>query len=130
MKQKIGIVQALMTRPPVVILDEPTAGLDPFMVHAFREVIDDLRRTGETTVFLSSHVLTEVEATCDRVGIIRGGRIVNVTALDELKAHASTPGGDRFCCCRPTTFEDPARQRPCGHSRRGGSSTSMVHSSR
>ncbi len=89
MKQKIGIVQALMTRPPVVILDEPTAGLDPFMVHAFREVIDDLRQGGETAVFLSSHVLTEVEATCDRVGIIRGGRIVNVTALDELKARAA-----------------------------------------
>jgi ABC-2 type transport system ATP-binding protein len=87
MKQKIGIVQALMTRPPVVILDEPTAGLDPFMVHAFREVIEDLRRTG-TTVFLSSHVLTEVEATCDRVGIIRAGRIVNISALADLKAAA------------------------------------------
>lgn len=89
MKQKIGIVQALMTRPPVVILDEPTAGLDPFMVHAFREVIDDIRHEGETTVFLSSHVLTEVEATCDRVGIIRSGRIVNLSALDELKVRAT-----------------------------------------
>ncbi len=89
MKQKIGIVQALMARPPVAILDEPTAGLDPFMVHAFRSVIDDIRHHGETTVFLSSHVLTEVEATCDRVGIIRGGRIVNVSALDELKARGS-----------------------------------------
>jgi ABC-2 type transport system ATP-binding protein len=87
MKQKIGIVQALMSRPPVVILDEPTAGLDPFMVHAFRELIDDLRRDG-TTVFLSSHVLTEVEATCDRVGIIRGGRIVNVTAIEDLERRA------------------------------------------
>lgn len=87
MKQKVGIVQALMARPPVVILDEPTAGLDPFMVHAFREVVDDLRRMG-TTVFLSSHVLTEVETTCDRVGIIRAGRIVNISALTDLEAAA------------------------------------------
>jgi ABC-2 type transport system ATP-binding protein len=89
MKQKIGIVQALMARPPVVILDEPTAGLDPFMVQAFREVVDDLRRQGDTTVFLSSHILTEVEATCDRVGVIRGGRIVNVSTLDELRGRAA-----------------------------------------
>jgi ABC-2 type transport system ATP-binding protein len=88
MKQKIGIVQALMARPPVAILDEPTAGLDPFMVHAFREVIDDLRRTDGTTVFLSSHVLTEVEATCDRVGIIRAGRLVSISAIADLKARA------------------------------------------
>jgi ABC-2 type transport system ATP-binding protein len=87
MKQKIGIIQALMARPPVVILDEPTAGLDPFMVHAFRDMVEDLRRTG-TTVFLSSHVLTEVEATCDRVGIIRGGRIVSISAIADLKARA------------------------------------------
>ena len=88
MKQKIGIIQALMTRPPVVILDEPTAGLDPFMVHAFREVVDELRRTGDTTVFLSSHVLTEVETTCDRVGIIRGGRIVHVSSLEDIRRDA------------------------------------------
>ena len=87
MKQKIGIIQALMARPPVVILDEPTAGLDPFMVHAFREVVDELRGSG-TTVFLSSHVLTEVETTCDRVGIIRGGRIVSITGIADLKARA------------------------------------------
>ena len=88
MKQKIGIIQALMVRPPVVILDEPTAGLDPFMVHAFRQVIDDLRRGGDTTVFLSSHVLTEVETTCDRIGIIRAGRIVLISSLAELERDA------------------------------------------
>ena len=85
MKQKIGIVQALMARPPVVILDEPTAGLDPFMVHAFREVIDEVRQRGESTVFLSSHVLTEVETTCDRIGIIRAGRIVLVDSLEAME---------------------------------------------
>ena len=87
MKQKIGIIQALMARSPVVILDEPTAGLDPFMVHAFREIVDELRRSG-TTVFLSSHVLTEVEATCDRIGIIRGGRIVSISGIADLKRRA------------------------------------------
>ena len=88
MKQKIGIIQALMARPPVVILDEPTAGLDPFMVHAFRQVVDELRSAGDTTVFLSSHVLTEVETTCDRIGIIRAGRIVLVSSLSELERSA------------------------------------------
>ena len=88
MKQKIGIIQALMGRPPLAILDEPTAGLDPFMVHAFREVMLDLKRAGDTTVFLSSHVLTEVETTCDRVGIIRGGRMVMIRSLDDLAREA------------------------------------------
>jgi ABC-2 type transport system ATP-binding protein len=85
MKQKIGIIQALMTEPPLVILDEPTAGLDPFMVQAFREAIEALKRRGDTTVFLSSHVLTEVETTCDRVAIVRSGKIVNVTSLETLE---------------------------------------------
>jgi len=89
MKQKIGIVQALMTRAPVVILDEPTAGLDPLMVQAFRETIAELRQGGETTVFLSSHVLTEVEATCDRIGLVRGGRIVTSGTIEELKRAAT-----------------------------------------
>jgi ABC-2 type transport system ATP-binding protein len=85
MRRKIGIVQALMTRPPVVILDEPTAGLDPIMVQAFRETLADLQRDGSVTVFLSSHVLSEVETTCDRVGLIRGGRLVTVSTVDELR---------------------------------------------
>ncbi len=89
MKQKIGIIQALMTRPPVVILDEPTAGLDPLMAQAFRDTIAELRRRGDTTVFLSSHVLTEVEATCERIGLIRGGRIVTLGTIEDLK-RAST----------------------------------------
>jgi ABC-2 type transport system ATP-binding protein len=85
MKRKIGIIQALMAEPPVVILDEPTAGLDPLMAQAFRETLEDLRRTGKTTVFLSSHVLSEVESTCDRVGLIRGGRLVTTGTIDELR---------------------------------------------
>ena len=89
MKQKIGIIQALMTRPPVVILDEPTAGLDPLMIQAFRETIAELRQRGDTTVFLSSHVLAEVETTCDRIGLIRGGRIVTSSTMEDLRRAAT-----------------------------------------
>jgi ABC-2 type transport system ATP-binding protein len=88
MKQKIGIVQALMTRAPVVILDEPTAGLDPLMVQAFRETIVELKRRGDTTILLSSHVLAEVEQTCDRIGLVRGGRIVATGTLADLERDA------------------------------------------
>ena len=88
MKQKIGIVQALMAQPPVLILDEPTAGLDPIMVQAFRDTLGDLRRRGDTTVFLSSHVLSEVESTCDRVGLVRGGRMVATETIDSLREKA------------------------------------------
>jgi ABC-2 type transport system ATP-binding protein len=88
MKQKIGIIQALMTRAPVVILDEPTAGLDPLMVQAFRETIVELKRRADTTVLLSSHVMAEVEQTCDRIGLVRGGRIVATGTLADLQRDA------------------------------------------
>ena len=89
MKQKIGIIQALMGRAPVLILDEPTAGLDPLMVQAFRDAIDTLKESRTTTIFLSSHVLTEVEATCDRIGLIRGGRMVASGTIADLKRNAT-----------------------------------------
>ena len=89
MKQKIGIIQALMGRAPVLILDEPTAGLDPLMVQAFRDAIDTLKENRATTIFLSSHVLTEVEATCDRIGLIRGGRMVAIGTIADLKRNAA-----------------------------------------
>jgi ABC-2 type transport system ATP-binding protein len=89
MKQKIGIIQALMARPEVVILDEPTAGLDPLMVQAFRETLAELKLEGRSTVFLSSHVLTEVESTCDRIGLVRGGRMVTTSTIDEIRQNAT-----------------------------------------
>ncbi len=89
MKQKIGIIQALMARPAVAILDEPTAGLDPLMAQAFRETVLELKRGGETTVFLSSHVLAEVESTCDRIGVVRGGRLVTTGTIDDIKRDAT-----------------------------------------
>jgi ABC-2 type transport system ATP-binding protein len=85
MKQKIGIVQALMMKPRVAILDEPTAGLDPLMVQAFRETVEELKAGGETTVFLSSHVLAEVESMCDGIGLVRGGRLVSTGTIDDIR---------------------------------------------
>jgi ABC-2 type transport system ATP-binding protein len=86
MKRKLGVIQALMTDPPVVILDEPTAGLDPLMIEAFIETLDELKRRGRTTVFMSSHVLAEVERTCDRIGLIRRGRLVAVRTMADIRA--------------------------------------------
>ena len=82
MRQKIGIIQALQHDPELAVLDEPTEGLDPLMQRAFYEVLDDLRVAGRT-IFFSSHVLSEVERVCDRVAIIRTGRLV---ALEDVNA--------------------------------------------
>ena len=81
--QKLGIVQAFMHDPDLVVMDEPTAGLDPLMQRRFEEFVRAERERG-TTVFLSSHVLSEVRRLCDRVGIIRDGRIVTVERVADL----------------------------------------------
>jgi beta-exotoxin I transport system ATP-binding protein len=86
MKRKLGLLQALMTDPPVLVLDEPTSGLDPLMIEAFGETIDELARSGRTTVLLSSHILSEVDRVCGRIGLIRNGRLVAVQTLSELRA--------------------------------------------
>jgi ABC-2 type transport system ATP-binding protein len=83
-KQKIGLIQAFMHRPRLLILDEPTIGLDPLNQHTFGEMVAEVRAEGRT-VFLSSHILSEVESLCDRVGIIRDGRLVRVGSVAELK---------------------------------------------
>jgi ABC-2 type transport system ATP-binding protein len=85
MKRKFGIIQALMGRPPLLILDEPTSGLDPLMIEAFAETVQELKTEGKTTIFLSSHVLSEVERLCDRVGIIRRGRIARETSISDIR---------------------------------------------
>ena len=85
MKRKLGIIQALMSEPQVLILDEPTSGLDPLMIDAFAEEIAGLAAAGRTTVFLSSHVLSEVERICGRIALIRRGSLVTVRTLDELR---------------------------------------------
>ena len=85
MKRKVGLIQALMTDAPVLILDEPTSGLDPLMIEAFCETIDELARAGRTTIFLSSHVLSEVDRVCERIALIRKGRLVAVRTMSELR---------------------------------------------
>ena len=88
MKRKLGLIQALMTDAPVLILDEPTSGLDPLMIEAFSETIDELAKAGRTTVFMSSHILAEVDRVCRRIGLIRHGHLVAVRTLAELRSEA------------------------------------------
>ena len=83
MLQRIGLAQALLNNPELVFLDEPTSGLDPIGRRLVRDIITYLRQEG-TTVFLNSHLLSEVEKTCDRVAFIRDGRILQTTTLSEL----------------------------------------------
>jgi ABC-2 type transport system ATP-binding protein len=85
MRQKIGIVQALQHDPELAILDEPTEGLDPLMQREFYGILDDLKKQGRT-IFFSSHVLSEVERVCDRVAIVRRGRLVALEDVDALLA--------------------------------------------
>jgi ABC-2 type transport system ATP-binding protein len=85
MRQKIGVVQALQHDPELAILDEPSEGLDPLMQQSFYAILDDLRYEGRT-VFFSSHILSEVERICDRVAIIREGRLMAIHEVAELLA--------------------------------------------
>lgn len=82
--QKVQLVAAFASRADLLVLDEPTGGLDPLMEMAFRETVREAKARGQT-VFLSSHILSEVEAVCDRVGILRGGRLVDEGTLAELR---------------------------------------------
>jgi ABC-2 type transport system ATP-binding protein len=83
-KQKIGLVIALQHRPDLLILDEPTSGLDPLVQQSFYELVREAKAEGRT-VFLSSHILSEVERTCDRVAIIRDGRLARVDRVEALR---------------------------------------------
>ncbi len=83
MLQRIGLAQALLNRPDLVILDEPTSGLDPVGRRLVRDIIRDLRQQG-TAVFLNSHLLSEVEITCDRVAFIKHGEVVRSSRLQDL----------------------------------------------
>ncbi|MHB8439315.1 MAG: ABC transporter ATP-binding protein [Acidimicrobiales bacterium] len=83
-RQKLLLVAALMTRPDLLVLDEPTNGLDPLMEQAFRLSIAEARDRGQT-VFLSSHILSEVEALCDRVAILRKGVLVELGTMADLR---------------------------------------------
>jgi ABC-2 type transport system ATP-binding protein len=102
-RQKVQLVAAFASRADLLILDEPTSGLDPLMEVAFRETVREATQRGQT-VFLSSHILSEVEALCDRVGILRDGRLVEEGALPDLR-HLSAQTVD-------ITFDGTAPQLP------------------
>jgi ABC-2 type transport system ATP-binding protein len=84
MKQKLGIVCAFMSDPSILILDEPSSGLDPLMQNKFVELINEQKKLGKT-ILMSSHSFEEVERTCDRIGIIKKGRLVTIESVANLK---------------------------------------------
>ena len=86
-RQKVGLVQAFMHEPDLLVLDEPTAGLDPLIQQTFYTLVADARAAG-ATIFVSSHVLPEVQHIADRVALIRDGQLVLVASVDELRARA------------------------------------------
>jgi ABC-2 type transport system ATP-binding protein len=89
-RQKVALVAALASDVELLVLDEPTSGLDPLMEAVFRDIIRDEKRRGDRTVLLSSHILSEVEALCDRITIIRDGRAVETGTLAEMRHLART----------------------------------------
>jgi ABC-2 type transport system ATP-binding protein len=89
MQQRVGLAQALLNRPHLVILDEPTSGLDPVGRRMVRDIIQQVKQEG-TTVFLNSHLLSEIEVTCDRVAFIRQGNVIHVSDLNALDDGALT----------------------------------------
>jgi ABC-2 type transport system ATP-binding protein len=101
-KQKVGLVAALQHKPELLLLDEPTAGLDPLIQQTFFELLRESVKDGGT-VFLSSHILSEVERSCDRVAIIREGRLVRVDRVDALRDLAHHQVELRFAGPAPVT---------------------------
>jgi ABC-2 type transport system ATP-binding protein len=85
MKQKIGIIQAFMDDPDMVIMDEPTSGLDPLLQQKFYDFLMEQKKKGKT-MFLSSHILSEVDRVCDRVGIIKEGKLIALEDVETLKS--------------------------------------------
>jgi len=85
MKQKLGIIQAFMHNPELVLMDEPTAGLDPLLQKKFYDFLREEKKEGKT-MFISSHILTEVEKVCDRVGVIKEGNLIALENIDALKS--------------------------------------------
>jgi ABC-2 type transport system ATP-binding protein len=104
-KQKIGLVIALQHQPELLVLDEPTSGLDPLVQQSFYQLVREARHGGRT-VFLSSHILSEVERTADRVGIIRDGRLVKVDSVEGLRDLAHHQVELRFAGPVPTAVFD------------------------
>jgi ABC-2 type transport system ATP-binding protein len=99
-RQKLGLVLALMHRPDLLVLDEPTSGLDPLMQQVFQEIVREVVADGRS-VFLSSHVLGEVQRVADRVAVIRSGRLMLTQSVDELRRTAFARMEATFACPPP-----------------------------
>ena len=90
-RQRVGIAQALLRTPDVLILDEPTVGLDPIQIEQVRKLIGDLGQSKRHTIILSTHILSEVKATCERIIMVAGGRIVADAKLEDLEREHDAP---------------------------------------
>ena len=100
-RQKLNLIAALMTRADLLMLDEPTIGLDPLMEQVFRQCILEARDAGQT-VLLSSHILGEIEALCDRVAVLRSGRLVESGTIAEMRHLSAITIGRHFLQLLPT----------------------------
>ena len=109
-RQKLILIAGLMTRADLLLLDEPTSGLDPLMERAFRECVADARERGQT-VFLSSHILSEVEALCDRIAILRAGHLVEVGTHGADAPPLGAAGRGRARRDAARCVERPGRER-------------------
>ena len=89
MKQRLGLAQALLHKPKILILDEPTNGLDPAGIKELRDILKNLAHNENVAVLVSSHLLSEMELMCDRVGIINNGKLLGVKTIEEMQAQAS-----------------------------------------
>ena len=110
-RQKLVLIAALMTRAELLILDEPTSGLDPLMEQRFRESIAEAKRNGQT-VFLSSHILSEVEALCDRVAILRNGELLEIGTLESMRHLAALKVSATFDGSPPDVSQVPGVDSP------------------
>lgn len=118
MKQRLGVAAALMGEPEVIVLDEPTNGLDPAGMADMRALIVDLARGGQT-VLLSSHLLAEVQEICDRVGVIHDGRLLRESTVAALRGGSSlrvraTPEAEAYAVARRLVGDDGVRHTPTG----------------
>lgn len=86
MKQRIGLAQAILHKPKILILDEPTNGLDPAGIKELRDILKNLAHNEKVAVFVSSHLLTEMELMCDRVGIINNGKLIGVKTIEDIRS--------------------------------------------